>query len=106
MARRGIKPPPLLIVAAVCTAAAVVSLALPSGPMYDSYSWLIWGRDLAHLTLSTSGTGTSWKPLPAIADAVLTPLGSAVPDAWLVIARAGALFAVATAFRLAWRLTP
>jgi hypothetical protein len=106
MARRGTGPSPLLIAAAVCIAAAVASLALPSGPTYDSYSWLIWGRDLAHLTLSTSGTGTSWKPLPAIVDALLTPLGRGVPDAWLVIARAGALFAVAMAFRLAWRLSP
>ena len=91
---------------AVCAALALASLALPSGPTYDPYAWLIWGRDLAHFDLTTTGGGTSWKPLPALIDALLTPLGGAAADGWLVVARAGALFAVFMAFRLAWRLAP
>src|SRR4051794_12317064 len=70
------------------------------------YAWLLWGRDLAHLGLSVTGSGTSWKPLPAMIDALFSPLGSAAPYAWLVLARAGALFAIVMAFRLAWRLAP
>jgi hypothetical protein len=93
-----------VIAAAISLAVAVSSLALPSGPSYDQYAWLIWGRDLAHGTLSVGGSGTSWKPLPSIIDALFAPLGSGATDAWLVIARAGALFAVFMAFRLAWRL--
>jgi hypothetical protein len=99
-------PAPLTIAAAICLALAIASLALPSGPTYDPYSWLIWGRDLAHLGLSVHGTGTSWKPLPALIDALLAPLGHTAADAWLVIARAGAIFAVFMAGRLAWRLAP
>jgi hypothetical protein len=99
-------PAPLAIAGATCLALAVASLALPSGPTYDPYAWLIWGRDLAHLGLSVNGTGTSWKPLPALIDALLTPLGHGAADAWLVIARAGAIFAVFMAARLAWRLAP
>ena len=106
MARGGRKPSPLLIAAAVCAALALASLALPSGPTYDPYSWLIWGRDLAHLDLVTSSGGTSWKPLPALIAAVLSPLGGGAADGWLVVARAGALFALFMSFRLAWRLAP
>jgi hypothetical protein len=97
---------PLLIGVLACGGLAATSLALPSGLSYDQYSWLAWGRDLAHLSLDTSGTGTSWKPLPALVDALLSPLGAGAADAWLVVARAGALFAVLMVFRLAWRLAP
>src|SRR3954452_23553149 len=106
MARAGRMPHPLLIAAAICVGLGVASLAAPSGATYDPYSWLIWGRDLAHLDLVTRGTGTSWKPLPALIDAVLMPVGGGAPAGWLAVARAGALFSVFMAFRLAWRLTP
>jgi hypothetical protein len=97
-------PFPLLIAAAICLALGLASLATPSGPTYDPYAWLIWGRDLAHLDLVTRGTGTSWKPLPTLIDAVLTTVGKHADDAWLAVARAGALYALFMAFRLAWRL--
>jgi hypothetical protein len=99
-------PSPLVIATALCVALALASLALPSGPGYDQYAWLIWGRDLAHFGLSVHGSGTSWKPLPALIDALLTPLGRGAADGWLVVARAGAVFAVFMAFRVAWRLAP
>src|SRR3954453_2567779 len=106
MARRRRMPHTLTIAAAICLALAAASLALPSGLSYDQYAWLIWGRDLAPLGLSVDGPGTSWKPLPAMIDALLTPLGRSAPYGWLVIARAGALFAVWMAARVAWRLAP
>lgn len=99
-------PPPLAVAAAACLLLGVASLALPSGPTYDPYSWLIWGREIAHLRLTLDGTGTSWKPLPAFVDALLTPLGGGAADGWLAIARAGALYAGCVAFALAWRLAP
>jgi hypothetical protein len=99
-------PSLLLIAGAACLVLALASLALPSGATYDPYAWLIWGRDLAHLKLATGGTGTSWKPLPAAVAALLSPLGRSAAQGWLVVARAGALFAVFMAFRLAWRLAP
>lgn len=100
---RGRTPSPLLIAAAISLALAAASLALPSGPTYDPYAWLIWGRELTHAGLSTTSGGTSWKPLPAVVDAALTPLGHRAADGWLVVARAGALFAVFMAVRLAIR---
>src|SRR3954466_12263936 len=92
--------------ALACLLVAIASLALPSGPTYDPYAWLIWGRDLAHLDLATSGTGTSWKPLPALIAAALAPSAKHAAHGWLVVARAGGMFAVFMAFRLAWRLAP
>jgi hypothetical protein len=106
MKRVGDKPSPLVIAAGVCLLLALASLALPSGPTYDPYAWLIWGRDLAHLQLATNGTGTSWKPLPAVVDALLSPLGGGAAGGWLVVARAGGAFALFMAGRLAWRLAP
>src|SRR3954453_19185697 len=103
---RGWRLSPLVAAMAICLALAIASLALPSGPTYDPYAWLIWGRDPVHLDLVTTGGGTSWKPLPAFIDALLTPLGGGAAAGWLVVARAGAMFAVFMAGRLAWRLAP
>ncbi len=83
---------------------ALASLVLPSAPGYDPWSWLIWGRELASLDLSTS-EGPAWKPLPVMVTAVLAPLGEGIaPAAWLTVARAGAILAVLVAFGLARRL--
>jgi hypothetical protein len=92
---------------AVCLALAGLSLLLPSEASYDPWAWLVWGRELAHLELDTTG-GPSWKPLPVAFAALVWPLGdidSGIPPAlWMVLARAGALLALALAARLAWRL--
>lgn len=98
------RPSSLLVAAAASAALAAASLLFQSGVTYDPYAWLIWGRDLAHFHLVTLGTGTSWKPLPALVNALLAPLGNAQADAWLVVARAGGLFAAFMAFRLARRI--
>jgi hypothetical protein len=92
---------------AACLALAGLSLLLPSEPSYDPWAWLVWGRELAHLELDTTG-GPSWKPLPVIFAALVWPLGdidSGLPPAlWMVVARGGSLLALALAARLAWRL--
>lgn len=98
------KPSSLLLGAAAALALAIASLTLESGVTYDPYAWLIWGRELAHFTLVTTGVGTSWKPLPSLIAAVFAPLGHAQAEAWLVVARAGGLFAAFMAFRLGARI--
>ena len=93
-----------LLVVVGCLALAALSLLAPSAPTYDPWSWIIWGREVVHLDLSTVG-GPSWKPLPVLFTAPFALLGnSAAPALWLVIARAGALLALVMAFRLARRL--
>ena len=90
-----------------CLALAALSLLLPSVPTYDPWSWIVWGREVAHLDLDTTG-GPSWKPLPVLFTTVFSATG-AIDDAippllWLVVARAGTLLALALVFRLARRL--
>jgi hypothetical protein len=91
----------LAVVALVISA---FSLLIPSTPSYDPWAWIIWGREIVHLNLQTTG-GPSWKPLPVIFTTLFAPFGKAAPDLWLVIARTGALMAVAMTFKLALRLT-
>jgi hypothetical protein len=91
----------LLVVSLVVGA---VSLLIPSTPSYDPWSWLVWGREIIHVNLVTTG-GPTWKPLPVIFTTVFALFGKAQPDLWLVIARAGAFAAVVMVFRLGARLT-
>ena len=90
-----------------CLALAALSLLLPSVPTYDPWSWIVWGREVAHLDLDTTG-GPSWKPLPVMFTSVFSVAGaihdSIPPLLWLMVARAGALLALALVFRLARRL--
>ena len=80
------------------------SLLYPSTPSYDPWGWLLWGREILHGHLSTVG-GNSFKPFPVIFTTVFAIFGHAQPDLWLAFARAGAIFTVAMAFKMAARLT-
>ena len=92
-----------LVLAGCALAIAALSLLIPSTPSYDPWAWLVWGREIAHLNLHTTG-GPTWKPLPVIFTTVFSLFGGASPDLWLVVARAGALMAVAMTFKVAWRI--
>ena len=65
---RSSRPAPLL---------AALTLLLPSAPTYDPWSWIIWGREIAHLDLVTT-EGPSWKPLPVAFTTVFSLFGSLV----------------------------
>jgi hypothetical protein len=91
--------------AAVALTLGALSLLAPSTPSYDPWSWNLWAREIVHGHLTITDTGTSWKPLPMIFTIPFALLGSAGPDLWLVVARAGAVAAALMAFRLAHRLT-
>ena len=86
-----------------CFALAALSLILPSPPGKDPWSWIIWGREVAHLDLDTN-SGSSWKPLPVLFTTVFSVFGNAAPQLWILMVRAGALLAVLFAFRVASRL--
>lgn len=103
-ARIGTGPLRGWVVAAIAASLALgaLSLALPSFQTEDPWSWLVWGREVAHLSLNTRG-GPSWKPLPVLFTTILSPLGAVAPYLWLCIARAGGVFAVAVCYRLAKR---
>jgi hypothetical protein len=93
-----------LVIAGVALVIAACTLLIPSTPSYDPWAWLVWGREIVHLDLHTTG-GPTWKPLPVIFTTIFSLFGGASPDLWLVVARAGALVAVAMSFKVAWRIT-
>jgi hypothetical protein len=68
-------------------------------PSYDPWAWLLWGREIAHGTLSTA-EGPAFKPLTVAVCTLLAPLGGAAPEAWVIVARAGTVLAVILGFRL------
>ncbi|MEO8687063.1 MAG: hypothetical protein ABI611_02455 [Solirubrobacteraceae bacterium] len=97
-------PRPWKVLVLVCLGLAALSLLGPSEPTYDPWAWIIWGRQITHLELSTT-SGPSWKPLPIFFTTPFALFGDdAAPNLWLVISRAGGLLAIALAYRLGSRL--
>jgi hypothetical protein len=90
-------------VALAVLAVTALTFLLPSAPTYDPWAWIIWGREILHLDLSTVD-GPSWKPLPVLLTTPFALFGSLAPDLWLFVARAGAIAGVVMAFRVARRL--
>ena len=86
-----------------CATLAALSLLVPAAPGYDAWAWLLWGREVADLTLSTA-EGPAFKPLPVFVTALLSPFGSLAPALWLFVVRLGALLAVWLSFASARRL--
>jgi len=94
----------LLLAAAACLALAAASLAIAAEPVYDAWSWLVWGRELTDLDVDMT-TGPSWKPLPVLLAALLSLAGDAAPELWLVLVRAAWLASLGLAAELAVHLT-
>lgn len=90
------------VAVAACVAVSVASLALPATLAFDPWAWLVWGREVGHLGLDTTG-GPSWKPLPVLVTTVLAPAGEHATVLWLVAARSAGLLALVVTFRLAAR---
>jgi hypothetical protein len=62
-----------------CVALAAASLLVADEPVYDAWSWLVWGRELAHLELDTT-SGPAWKPLPVLLAVPLSLAGDLAPQ--------------------------
>ncbi len=83
-----------------CVVLAAASLLWSVELEYDPWSWLVWGREAARLSLATAG-GPAWKPLPVALDAMLVPFGAAAPLLWSVLVRTAGLLMLVAAGRLA-----
>ncbi|MEA2293864.1 MAG: hypothetical protein QOE86_1503 [Solirubrobacteraceae bacterium] len=84
---------------------ATATLGLSSTPGFDSWGWVLWGRELAGDGAFSTAGYPSWKPLPALLDGAFAAIGpGAVPALWLVLVRASGLVALVLAARLAARL--
>lgn len=90
------------MLAAGVVALSALSLLLPYWIGSDQWAWLIWGRELRHGELDLVGN-TAFKPLPVLIAAGLSELDTVGPAVWLLIARAGWLFALVAAYRVASR---
>lgn len=91
-------------VVAVFAVAAGSMLVVAPAPSYDPWAWLLWGREIAELRLSTA-EGPAFKPLPVAVAVLLTSLGGMAPWLWVLIVRASAVAALLLAHRLATRLS-
>ncbi|MGO9793138.1 MAG: hypothetical protein ACLP8S_27540 [Solirubrobacteraceae bacterium] len=92
------------VMAGVALLIALLSLLIPSTPSYDPWAWLVWGREIIHVSLHAPG-GPTWKPLPVIFTTVFALFGSIQPFLWLIVARTGAIMAAFVTCKLAARLT-
>ena len=54
--------------------AALTALVIAPAPAYDPWAWLLWGREIAHGTLSTEEM-PAFKPLTVAVCTLLAPLG-------------------------------
>jgi len=97
-------PLPLLWIslASLALAGASALIWYPT-PVYDAFGWAVWGRELSNGELDTT-LGPSWKPLPVAVCALLSPLGESLPEAWVIVARAGFVAMVLAAAGLGMRL--
>lgn len=99
----GIRVAPWVALVVGAFVIAALTLLFESAPTYDPWAWIIWGREIAHLDLQTTG-GPSWKPLPVVFTTVFSLFGGIAPALWLVVARAGAILSLVAAFFLVRRL--
>jgi hypothetical protein len=81
---------------------AIITLAWPTIPSYDPFSWVVWGREVTdpHIGFFVGG-GPSWKPLPFLFTAVFGAFGGAAPALWVIVARTGGVAGLIAAWRLA-----
>lgn len=91
-----------------CFVLAALSLLLPARSLhFDSWAWVLWGRQIPLLELDTLG-GPSWKPFPIFFTTIFAPfskIDDGIPGMlWLIVARAGGFLSIAMAYRLAARL--
>ena len=84
-------------------ALTALTFLMPSAPTYDPWAWIVWGREIAHLDLSTTA-GPSWKPLPVLLTTPFSLFGPVAPDLWLFVARAATLVGVVLMFGVVRRL--
>jgi hypothetical protein len=99
----GIRVAPWIALLVGAFVIAALTLLFPSAPTYDPWAWIIWGREIAHFDLQTTG-GPSWKPLPVMFTTVFSLFGGIAPALWLIFARAGAIMSLVAAFFLVRRL--
>ena len=93
------------VIVAVAVVLVSVLFVVASGvrPEFDTYGWLVWGRQALHGNLDTN-SAPSWKPLTFLFTFVYAVAGAGELWLWMVTAVAAALAGVIFAGRVAYRL--
>lgn len=94
------------ILASAALIGASVAFVVVTGirPEFDTYGWLVWGRQAAHLALNTN-SAPSWKPLTFLFTFPYALAGNGALWLWMVTAVAAAFAGIFLAGRIAYRLT-
>lgn len=107
--RRGMPAAALAIAVLLCFVLGGLSVLSHSWvPSYDVFSWIVWGREIAHHVIGphepflTAG-GPSWKPLPVVFTTIFGFFGPA-PKLWVGFARGLGLLGLVFAYRAGSRL--
>jgi hypothetical protein len=93
------------VLAAVAVIVAAVAFVLATGirPEFDTYGWLVWGRQAVHLDLDTN-SAPSWKPLTFLFTFPYALAGRGALWLWMVTAVASAFGGILFAGRIAYKL--
>ena len=85
---------------------AAVTFVVTTGirPEFDTYGWLVWGRQALHLDLNTN-SAPSWKPLTFLFTFPYAFAGRGGLWLWMVTAVAAAFAAIVLASAVAYTLT-
>jgi hypothetical protein len=103
-ARRLVRHPWVVVAVAVVLVSALFVAVSGVRPEFDTYGWLVWGRQALHWNLDTN-SAPSWKPLTFLFTFIYALAGSGELWLWMVTAVAGALAGAIVAGRIAFRLT-
>ena len=91
------------IVIACCLLLGAATVLIAPALGYDAWAWMVWARELTHLSLDTTG-GPSWKPLPVLVSAPFAWIDGLAPFLWLALIRGAAIYSLWLAGRCAARL--
>jgi hypothetical protein len=98
-----VRRPWVIVAVAVVLVSVLFVVASGVRPEFDTYGWLVWGRQALHGNLDTN-SAPSWKPLTFLFTFVYAVAGDGELWLWMVTAVAAALAGVIFAGRVAYRL--
>jgi hypothetical protein len=94
----------VIVSVAVLVVSALFVVGSGVRPEFDTYGWLVWGRQALHWNLDTNAA-PSWKPLTFLFTFAYSLAGDGELWLWMVTAVAGALVGAIFAGRIAYRIT-
>jgi hypothetical protein len=98
-----VRHPWVIVAMAVVLVSTLFVVASGVRPEFDTYGWLVWGRQALHWNLDTN-SAPSWKPLTFLFTFIYALAGDGELWLWMVTAMAAALAGAVFGGRIAYRL--